>query len=524
MRKSWLAALAALLFVPFAAAEARGNGPALSDPDAIAGPGDGRVVYVADSGDRTLKEVDLATGDRRVVADFSSYPGSFHDMDYSANGNALVVLTSRADIFVVSLADGTARKVAYTSPDPLAKQGEDLGTDTDIAVSADGHYAYRMDRQNRTEFAPHYLYNTLLKIDLATGETRQVRREPDLPSTEWIEPALDLVSSLKFGTYTMAMAPDGHVHMIGGSSFTDAWGSYDIDPATARTGDYLAGYGGNGKRSIRAFVEDGGWIYFADPLMHAVTRVALDTANWDDIAIFSGRENKPMGAPVGEGPVLVDPVDLALLGKGRLGVLDTYHKAVFAVDTATGARTLVSGETRPYTAEREPIDDLASNALCRMTREGGLSDIRQFLTRMNWELDDAYPRIVCAQGSYEFTGGVDDIDDGDKYEYREYGRVDLLKQSVMHPYGLGVPVSLARYYIRELDQPEKIARIYNTVETMPGFTSGTLLDFLHYFRDNPMYGRDWTQDELDRYDSTERLIRRFGGLTAAELEAKQSSQ
>ena len=78
-------------------------------------------------------------------------------------------------------------------------------------------------------------------------------------------------------------------------------------------------------------------------------------------------------------------------------------------------------------------------------------------------------------------------------------------------------MSLARYYIKIHNDPESLARIFNTIVDNPGRPRGTLLDWVDFYVDNPnLYPND--VEEMKAY---EEVIRRFGGKREAELTAAE---
>ncbi|WP_139792405.1 lactonase family protein [Henriciella litoralis] len=498
-----LALLCVVLTCGVAQAERRGEGDTFQNLTAIAAATDKPLVYVLESSGSRLIEVDAMTGDRRLIADLSGQAGGVTGIAYVPGSGHVLVRTGHGRLFDVSAKTGAKREVAYTSTDKARETGEAFIINTEMVVSPDGRTAYFIDKAQRPVLGRDEDYLTLLAVDIETGATAQVRREPDDPTPmNWIEPHFSIFSGnimlSPLARVLLASAPDGSLYVLHGDR--GDWSDNVVDPASARTRQAI--HGGNTDdvlQDLRAVAVDEQFIFFADARLRSVLRAPLGSASWDALEIVSGWENRPDGEQVAAGPAIVFPVDMDSLPDGELVVGDGHHNAIIGVDPMTGERRLISGETRPYVPEREPISMGLQFILCEDAHNGSLEDLRKTLTGYNWEIDDAYPMIRCSD------------------TYGSSSSVDLIKYAASVPSGTSLAVSLARYYIRELEQPERIADIYNTIDEVPGWHSGTFIDFLRFHRDNPA----WSDTDRDTYDRVEALARRFGAKTQAELDNQQ---
>lgn len=90
---------------------------------------------------------------------------------------------------------------------------------------------------------------------------------------------------------------------------------------------------------------------------------------------------------------------------------------------------------------------------------------------------------------------------------------DLIKHRASLPTARSDIMSLARYYIRDNNDPAKLASIFNTVIDNPGKPSGTLLDFIDFYSKNP----NLSTSDKEEFAAYEEVIKRFGGKRESEL-------
>ncbi len=160
-------------------------------------------------------------------------------------------------------------------------------------------------------------------------------------------------------------------------------------------------------------------------------------------------------------------------------------------DTGVGSNNLqvISNVTRVVAGASISKDDQA--LLCRDFKMKGIAGLKESAEYLGHNIHEVYNQIIC-----------DDRTNSDLLKYRTTisdGRADLM--------------SFARYYIREHNDPEGLKKILNTVVNNPSKPSGTLLDFIDFYADNPRLSE---QEKID-FAAYEVTIRRFGGKRQSEL-------
>tara|TARA_R110002049_G_scaffold210594_3_gene381460 strand:+ start:1026 stop:1625 length:600 start_codon:yes stop_codon:yes gene_type:complete len=165
--------------------------------------------------------------------------------------------------------------------------------------------------------------------------------------------------------------------------------------------------------------------------------------------------------------------------------------AALVADTGLGSNNLatISNVTRAVAEVR--VTSGEQLVLCERFLLNGLDALKEKAQEYGYELYQIYDQIKC-----------DDVT-----------QADLLKHRASIPNATSDIMSFARLYIRGHNDPSGLTRIFNTVIDNPGKPRGTLLDFIHFYKQNPRHS---DEDRLD-FEAYEATIRRFGGKLEAEL-------
>lgn len=128
---------------------------------------------------------------------------------------------------------------------------------------------------------------------------------------------------------------------------------------------------------------------------------------------------------------------------------------------------------------------------CFTFRDDNFSGLLEKVREYGYELYDIYDHVVCDAST----------------------KADLIKHRASLPSAKGDIISLARYFILEHNDPERVTEIFNRVITNPGRPTGTLLDWVDFYSANPnLYPHD-----IERFAEYEFVIRHFGGVRESEL-------
>ena len=130
-------------------------------------------------------------------------------------------------------------------------------------------------------------------------------------------------------------------------------------------------------------------------------------------------------------------------------------------------------------------------AFCQTFVKDNFSGLLEIVRRRGYELYDIYDQVECDSSTH----------------------ADLIKHRASLPTARSDIISLARYYIREHNDPDKVAQIFNRVIQNPGRPSGTLLDWVDFYGANP----NLREEQREEFAGYEEVIRRFGGVREAEL-------
>jgi hypothetical protein len=99
-------------------------------------------------------------------------------------------------------------------------------------------------------------------------------------------------------------------------------------------------------------------------------------------------------------------------------------------------------------------------------------------------------------------------------------KADLIKHRASMPTARADLMSFARLFIREYKDPERLTFIFNSIIDNPGEPSGTLLDWVDFYRKNPRL----SEEEKTNFAAYEITIRRFGGKRMAEMTEEEKKK
>jgi len=162
-----------------------------------------------------------------------------------------------------------------------------------------------------------------------------------------------------------------------------------------------------------------------------------------------------------------------------------------SADTGVGSGNMatISGVARAVARAKPSFVEQA--AMCQDFLDKNFSGLKARAERLGYSLYEIYDEVKCDSAT----------------------NADLIKHRASLPTARGDLLALARYYIRENNDPEKLASIFNTVINNPGKPRGTLLDFIDFYADNP----NLRPEQKEEFAAYEEVIKRFGGKRESEL-------
>tara|TARA_R110000868_G_scaffold38661_8_gene135162 strand:+ start:9723 stop:10310 length:588 start_codon:yes stop_codon:yes gene_type:complete len=165
--------------------------------------------------------------------------------------------------------------------------------------------------------------------------------------------------------------------------------------------------------------------------------------------------------------------------------------AALMADTGVGSSNLqvISGVSRALASATPDKDE--QQIFCQEFHDNSFSGLQAKVTEFGYDLHQIYNSVSCDSQT----------------------KADLIRHRASVATAATDLMSLARYYIREKNDPEGLKAIFNKVIDNPGKPRGTLLDFIDYYSSNPNL-TDIDKDKFSRYEST---IKRFGGKRESEL-------
>lgn len=128
---------------------------------------------------------------------------------------------------------------------------------------------------------------------------------------------------------------------------------------------------------------------------------------------------------------------------------------------------------------------------CQEFLNENFNGLQSKVNQYGYELHDIYNDVTCDRQT----------------------KADLIRHRASISTAASDIMSLARFYIRDNNDPEGLTAIFNKVIDNPGKPRGTLLDFTDYYSTNPDLS-EMEKANFSRYEST---IRRFGGKRESEL-------
>jgi sugar lactone lactonase YvrE len=299
-----------------------GDGPQISSAYGLAvDPSRARAWvgnYTTTAGGGAIIEVDLRSGDRKLIANATHgngpWPGYVTGAELNPTADRLLVCSGIGDeagVLAIELDSGD-RSWVSTAANTL---GPSWMFPQDVAVGPAG-----------AAWVSDFTTGRMFAVDLVTGANRLVTaREHPLGSFVSLF-GIDL---------------DAHRGRILAADY-DSGGVLALDLGSAELSMALrnsigVGPGFRKAGAIELLEPDGSRLVVTDQFRHAVQAVDLTT----------GARSVLSGPDHGSGPELVGPVDVVALdspeGKSLL-VLDTTSEALVRVDIQTGNRTLVSGD------------------------------------------------------------------------------------------------------------------------------------------------------------------------------------
>tara|TARA_R110000868_G_scaffold118569_4_gene314420 strand:- start:1292 stop:1882 length:591 start_codon:yes stop_codon:yes gene_type:complete len=165
--------------------------------------------------------------------------------------------------------------------------------------------------------------------------------------------------------------------------------------------------------------------------------------------------------------------------------------AALMADTGVGSSNLqvISGVSRAL-ASATPTK-IQQHIFCQEFHDNSFSGLQETVSEYGYDLHDVYNKVSCDSQT----------------------KADLIRHRASVSTAGSDLMSMARYYIREKNDPEGLKAIFNRVIDNPGKPRGTLLDFIDYYSSNPNLSAI-DKANFDRYEST---IKRFGGMRESEL-------
>ena len=273
-------------------ADGTGSAARLSGPTALATDGAGSV-YVADTGNHTVRRLDPATGAVTTVAGVAPQPGTADGLAGAArlSGPAGVVADAAGNAYVADRASYTIRKVVLAT-----------GAVTTLAGSAG-----MRGSTDGTGSAARFLDPYALALDGAGG---LYVAEPYGQIVRRVDLATAAVTTLA----GLAMAP-------GSSDGTGSAARFSAPSGIAADG--------------------AGNVYVADRSNSTIRKIVVATAA---VTTLAGRpDNGPCRNGVGAAASFADPTGLALDGAGSLYVTEPLASLVRKVTLATGQVTTAAG-------------------------------------------------------------------------------------------------------------------------------------------------------------------------------------
>jgi len=329
-----------------------GNAARFYAPAGVAADGSGNL-YIADSGNHTLRKVVLATGEVSTLAGFAglaSYadgPAASARFNYpqglsvDSAGSLYVAETGNSTIRKVVLASGVVSTVAGSAG--LRGSTDDIGTAARFfnpqAVAADGAgNLYVADTGN----------NTVRKVVLATGavSTRA--------GTAGLRGSTDGTGAAARFYSPWGVAADGAGNLyvadnlnsilrkveLGSGAVTTLAGA----PAMPGTVDGI-GAAARFSSPLGLAVEAGN-LYVADSYNHTIRQVALASST---VTTLAGTAGQPGSLDAtGTSAQFDQPQGIAVDGAGNLYVADTNNHIIRKVVLATGVVTTVAGTSGSF--------------------------------------------------------------------------------------------------------------------------------------------------------------------------------
>lgn len=162
-----------------------------------------------------------------------------------------------------------------------------------------------------------------------------------------------------------------------------------------------------------------------------------------------------------------------------------------SADTGVGSGNMdtISGVARAVARAKPTAGE--QYVLCQEFRDKNFSGLKAKAEQYGYDLYTIYDDIKCDAST----------------------QADLIKYRASLPTARSDIMALARYYIRENNDPAKLTGIFNTVIDNPGKPRGTLLDFIDFYGKNP----NLSSGDKEEFAAYEEVIRRFGGKRESEL-------
>ena len=305
-----------------------GSGTAIQTPLGLVVSADGKTAYLSNSTTGILK-IDLESGDRSVLAARTAGPamGMPRGLCIDEAGKRLLVVDSAVDkVFGVDLASGKKTVIS---------------DDADLGPDLISPHRIRMGASNAVALVTDFSLKALLVIDLKTGN-RTVLSDSNTGSGETLVQPMGLDLDVANDRALVCDAQERRVVAIDLRTLNLG------NRATVTEGGI--GEGGRMSTSMQRFAVsgDGKKLYMTNAST-AVWVVDLETGN-RSILSRTGKD------PIGEGPEFALIYPLVWLN-GTLYVGDYNGQNIFAVDPASGKRTVISQAGKLNGKTRQPIGE-----------------------------------------------------------------------------------------------------------------------------------------------------------------------